>query len=131
MVETLTAHGKVLCLIVTTEALPSETTFHTNPEHALQVGHIVHSAGHEIPRHIHVPVERQITGTPEVLMVRHGRCQIDVYDSSRHLVATRELAAGDILVLLAGGHGFRMLEDTVLLEVKQGPYAGPAEKEQF
>jgi hypothetical protein len=38
---------------------------------------------------------------------------------------------GDVVVLLDGGHGFRMLEDTVLLEIKQGPYSGLGEKEQF
>ena len=47
------------------------------------------------------------------------------------LVATRELLPGDIMLMVGGGHGFRMLEDTVLLEVKQGPYTGLDEKERF
>ena len=47
------------------------------------------------------------------------------------LIATRELATGDVMLMVGGGHGFRMLEDTVLLEVKQGPYTGVAEKERF
>jgi hypothetical protein len=41
------------------------------------------------------------------------------------------LAEGDVMVLVAGGHEFRMREDTVLLEIKQGPYPGVAEKERF
>ena len=56
---------------------------------------------------------------------------MDLYDEERRHVATRELRAGDVILIAAGGHGFRMLEDTVLLEVKQGPYVGLDEKERF
>jgi hypothetical protein len=47
------------------------------------------------------------------------------------LVASRELRSGDITLMVGGGHGFRMQEDTVFLEVKQGPYTGIDEKECF
>ncbi len=43
----------------------------------------------------------------------------------------RELAACDAVLSVTGGHGFRMIEDTVLFEIKQGPYGGMAEKERF
>ena len=64
-------------------------------------------------------------------MLRAGRCLIDIYGDDRELVATRELRQGDIMLMVGGGHGFRMLEDTVFLEVKQGPYTGLDEKERF
>ena len=70
-------------------------------------------------------------GTSEVLIVRRGRCEIDIYNNERELVATRELWQGDIMLMVDGGHGFRMIEDTVFLEVKQGPYTGIDEKERF
>jgi hypothetical protein len=38
---------------------------------------------------------------------------------------------GDVLLLVKGGHGFRMLEETVFVEIKQGPYTGLDEKERF
>ena len=120
-----------LCYILRGGSLPAATRFVTPSDVTLQVGHIVHPRGHEIARHAHRPQERLVSGSAEVLLVRRGRCEMDVYDNNRHLVATRELRAGDIVVLLDGGHGFRMLEDTVLLEIKQGPYSGPGEKEQF
>jgi hypothetical protein len=72
-----------------------------------------------------------VVGTQEVIIVRSGRCEIDLYDSDRRHVATRELDTGDVIIIASGGHGFRMLEDTVLLEVKQGPYTGLDEKERF
>ena len=130
MIDILRSDNALLCYIVRSDTLPAATEFVTT-RRTLQVGHIVHPRGHEISRHEHRPQERHISGTAEVLLVQRGRCEMDVYDGQRCLVATRELRVGDIVVLLECGHGFRMLEDTVLLEVKQGPYAGPGEKEQF
>lgn len=131
VIEQICSDSQVLCLIIRAELNPSETKFLTPPEFNLQVGYIVYSAGHQIPRHVHREIHRDVGGTSEVLVVRRGRCLIDVYNEERHLIATRELHAGDIMIMVAGGHGFRMLEDTVLLEVKQGPYPGVDEKERF
>jgi len=132
VVEDIIGSGNaILCYIMRSGSLPAATEFVTPPDVTLQVGHIVHSRGNEIARHVNRPQERLISGSAEVLLVQRGRCEMDVYDNNRDLVATRELRAGDIVVLLDGGHGFRMIEDTVLLEIKQGPYPGLVEKENF
>ena len=111
---------------------PSHATmFLTPPEFKQQVGYIVYPAGNEIARHTHRPLKRHLVGTSEVLVVLKGKAEIDVYDDVRKLVATRELHQGDMMLMISGGHGFRMLEDTVFLEIKQGPYTGLNEKEQF
>ena len=60
-----------------------------------------------------------------------GRCLIDIFNDDHELLATRELFPGDLMLMVGGGHGFRMSEDTVLLEVKQGPYTGIDEKQRF
>jgi hypothetical protein len=131
LIERIVWNGQPLCYIIRAELNPEQTTFLTPPEFNLQVGYVIHPAEHEIPRHIHLPLERHIIGTAEVLVVYKGHCEIDIYSDERQLVATRELRTGDILIIVSGGHGFRMLEDTVLLEVKQGPYPGIREKERF
>ena len=92
---------------------------------------MVYRAGSEIQRHIHRSIERHLVGTSEVLIVKKGHCLIDIYNDDRELVATRDLYEGDIMLMVGGGHGFRMVEDTVLLEIKQGPYLGIDEKERF
>ena len=69
--------------------------------------------------------------TSEVLVIKAGRCVIDIYDDGKQLIASRELRVGDVVLMVGGGHGFRMLEDTVLLEIKQGPYTDLDEKERF
>ena len=60
-----------------------------------------------------------------------GRMEADFYNDDKQFVESRTLERGDLLVLVSGGHGFRCTEDTVLLEIKQGPYIGPDEKERF
>lgn len=130
-VETVMHDGKVLCIIVRATPWPVRTEFYTPNDYNLQLGNIVYPAGGTIPRHSHRPVTRTVTGTSEVLVVQKGRMFIDLYDDEKELIATYEMAAGDAVALVSGGHGFRLIEDTVLLEVKQGPYSGVQEKDRF
>jgi hypothetical protein len=130
-IERILQGTQPLAYIIRGDLLPDKTTFLTPPEFKQQVGFVVYPAGGEIARHVHLPLERHLVGTSEVLVLRAGRCLIDIYGDDRQLVATRELRQGDIMLMVGGGHGFRMLEDTVFLEVKQGPYTGLDEKERF
>ncbi len=122
---------RTLAYIVPKATLPDRTTFITSEECGQQVGYIVYPAGGIIPRHFHNPVKRELIGTTEVLFILKGKCHVDFYDDEKTLIASRELKEGDLIIIVAGGHGFRMEEDTVILEVKQGPYPGVAEKERF
>ena len=126
------ADGDVtLAIIVRADYRPESTAFLTQPDALQQMGFITYPQGSEIPRHDHRPIERSIRGTSECLIVREGRTEMTLYNERREEVCRRELATGDVVLLVAGGHGFRQIEDTVLLEIKQGPYPGPEEKERF
>jgi mannose-6-phosphate isomerase-like protein (cupin superfamily) len=129
--ECISDEGVVLAYLARQSAPPAATRYLTPDDCNLQVGHVIYASGTEIPRHMHLPVERHLCSTAEVLLVQQGRCEVDIFGLDRQLVTTRELQVGDILIAVAGGHGFRVFEDTVLLEVKQGPYPGGAEKERF
>ena len=131
LVENITWQDVPLAYIIRSQLNPTQTTFVTPPQFKQQVGFVVYPAGGEIQRHVHRALERHLVGTSEVLILRQGRCEIDIYNNERELVATRELRQGDIMLMVDGGHGFRMIEDTVFLEVKQGPYTGIDEKERF
>ena len=130
-IEQIIWNGEPLAYIIRAEVSPEKTTFLTPSELNLQVGFVVYPAGGEVARHLHRPLRREIVGTSEVLVVKEGRCQMDIYDDDKELVATRELRKGDVMLMVGGGHGFRMVEDTVFLEIKQGPYTGLDEKERF
>jgi hypothetical protein len=130
-VEHIVFEGKPLAYIIRSQMVPKTTTFLTPSDFKQQVGFVVYPKGGEIQRHVHRPLERHLIGTSEVIVVRQGRCEIDIYSNQRQLVATEQLREGDILLMVDGGHGFRMLEDTVFVEIKQGPYTGLDEKERF
>jgi quercetin dioxygenase-like cupin family protein len=130
-VEIISANGHPLTYIIRGGNLPDRTTFLTPPEFKQQVGYVAYPAGGVIARHMHVPIHRHLIGTSEVLVVLRGHAWIDVYGEEHDLVASRELHAGDVMLMVGGGHGFRIIEDTVFLEIKQGPYEGLEEKERF
>jgi hypothetical protein len=130
-VEVISTTSGPLVYIIRGGHTPDRTTFLTPGEFKQQVGYVVYPAGGEVIRHMHLPLERHLIGTSEVLIVLSGRAVMDVFDDDRNLVVTRELCQGDMMLMVGGGHGFRMLEDTVFLEVKQGPYLDREEKERF
>jgi len=119
----------ILAYLIRHTMTHEKTEFPTPPDLELQVGFVVYPAGGVITAHAHKPITRRINKTCEVIVVKTGRCEVDLYADDRRLVATRQLRQGDVLILVNGGHGFRMREDTVLLEVKQGPYFGLGEKQ--
>jgi quercetin dioxygenase-like cupin family protein len=130
-IEPIKDGEQLLALIIRKEATASSTTFLTEPDKTFQAGFVVYPKGSQIPRHTHHPVRRQIDGTSEAILVRSGGCTVDIYRQDRELLVQRSLSAGDLVIFYAGGHGFSLSEDTVLFEIKQGPYSGVDEKERF
>lgn len=130
-IEWIKRNEHVLAIIIPAEYEPDATEFITPDSYKQQVGFVVYPKGGEIVPHIHHEMERNLLGTSEVLLVRHGHCWVDFYLKDKSPFCTRELKTGDVLVLVSGGHGFRMIADTTFLEVKQGPYVGEQEKEHF
>src|SRR5437016_57622 len=106
-IEKITADDRVLAYIIRREIEPAKTMFITPEASNFQAGFIVYPANSEIPRHVHKPIHRGLNGTSEVLLVKKGRCEVDFFTDDKQLVATSELRMGDVLVLVAGGHGFR------------------------
>ena len=84
-----------------------------------------------IPPHVHNAVQRDVHFTQEVLVIKSGKVRVDYYDDDRNYLESRILNEGDVVLLAYGGHGFEMLEDSEMIEVKQGPYAGEMDKVRF
>jgi hypothetical protein len=130
-IEIVQDQGATLAYLIRHDTSSRTTEFFTSDDDTFQGGFVVYPSGGQVQAHIHLPIKREVVGTSELLMVRSGRCYVDIYSDDHRLVATLELEAGDGVLSLRGGHGFRMIEDTVLFELKQGPFVGPAEKERF
>ncbi|HKZ39930.1 MAG TPA: hypothetical protein VJ044_03160 [Candidatus Hodarchaeales archaeon] len=122
---------KTLAIIVYNSFHAPGVNFLTPGEFSQQLAYISHPTGKKIDAHMHHPVSRTIQFTQEVLIIKRGSMRVDFFDNERRFIESRVLSSGDVILLASGGHGFEMLEETVLIEVKQGPYAGDKDKTKF
>jgi mannose-6-phosphate isomerase-like protein (cupin superfamily) len=131
MLESIHAKGELLALIIRREFSKPGIHFFTPDDFSQQLAYMQHPAGKVIDPHVHNPVPRQVHYTQEVLLLKRGRLRVDFYDDARYYLESRVLEAGDVILLAAGGHGFEALDEIEMIEVKQGPYAGEADKTRF
>ncbi|MFA6550016.1 MAG: hypothetical protein WCT36_01510 [Candidatus Gracilibacteria bacterium] len=120
-----------MAYIITKNHTESGTNFITPNDFSQQLAYMGHKKGHKIVPHIHNPVHRDVKMTLEVLFIKKGSVKIDFYDDNRNFLQNQTLYQGDTILLASGGHGFEALEDLEMIEVKQGPYAGDADKTRF
>ena len=125
-------HGKaILAIIVRGTFVRDGIEFVTPDEFSQQLAFMKHPVGKTIDPHVHNPVKRDVQFTQEVLIIRKGKLRVDLYSEAREYLKSCVLSAGDVILLASGGHGFEVLEEVEMLEVKQGPYAGEKDKTRF
>jgi hypothetical protein len=114
------------------ESTPAGCKFVTDPDASLQLGVMWHPRGKVLPPHSHPPRRRVVERTTEVLLVTRGqvRCYV-YYEGTQYLAKEVLLNAGDLIMLIAGGHAFQMVTDAEMVEIKQGPYDRITDKELF
>lgn len=106
------------------------TEFITDPSRSIQVGVLHRRAQTRVECHQHLPKQKTVNGCQEVLIIKSGMLHVDIYDPDKNYICTRVLRTGDILIQYWGGHAFEFLNDTVFIELKQGPYT-PEDKVFF
>jgi mannose-6-phosphate isomerase-like protein (cupin superfamily) len=131
LVERITHAGRLFALAISGKFREPGIHFFTPADFSQQLAYIEHCAGTLIAPHVHNPVLREVQYTNEVLFIRKGRLRVDFYDHSQRYLRSLILQAGDVILLIEGGHGFEALEDLEMIEVKQGPYAGEHDKIRF
>jgi hypothetical protein len=130
-VEEIRLGDRLLALILRDDYSEPGIHFFTPGEFSQQLAYMRHPRGKIIEPHVHNEVERKVQYTQEVLFLKRGRLRVDFYDDSRKYIESRILSSGDVILLSSGGHGFEALEDLEMVEVKQGPYVGDADKTRF
>jgi hypothetical protein len=123
--------GEVLGLVVRSSHTAEKIDFVTPDHFGQQVAYMNRPKGEIIQAHIHEPISRTLIGTQEVLYIRKGQIRVDFYESDRTYVSSMILGAGDLMLLSTGGHGFEVLEDIDMIEIKQGPFAEGRDKTRF
>lgn len=121
----------MLALIVRRQFDKPGIHFFTEGDLSQQLAFMRHPPGKVIAPHVHNPVAREVHYTQEVLFIRRGRLRVDFYDDAQQYLESRVLEPGDVILLATGGHGFEVLEEVEMIEVKQGPYAGESDKTRF
>lgn len=125
-------HGEqILAIVISHKFSEKGIHFFTPDEFSQQLAYMNHPAGKIIEPHYHNPVERNVVYTQEVLVIKKGKLKVDFYDDKQLYLSSKVLEGGDIILLASGGHGFEVLEDIEMVEVKQGPYKGDADKTRF
>ncbi len=94
----------------------------------LQVGIMERPAGYTVEPHAHPQPKLPVTSMSEFLNVVSGKIRVTVFDSHWEAIGSAELAAGEFMLLLRGGHKVEFLEASRVIEVKQGPYDPEAKK---
>lgn len=131
MFEQIKQNNLILAIIIRATYHTEGIEFFTPGDFSQQLGYMNRPKDYIIAPHVHNLVERKVDMTQEVLVVRAGKVRVDFYDDGRNYLESRILQTGDIILLAHGGHGFKMLEPTEMIEVKQGPYCGDQDKTRF
>lgn len=131
MVENIKHNGNLLAIIIPSDFQKPGIHFFTSNDLSQQLAYMHHPAGKIIEPHVHNPVPREVEFTQEVLFLKKGKLRVDFYDHEKNYIDSRILKQGDVILLATGGHGFEVLEEIEMIEVKQGPYKGDEDKTRF
>ena len=131
MIKQITHESQLLAIIVSHKFNESGVHFFTDDNLSQQLAFMKHDQGRIIQPHVHNPIVREICDTQEVLFIKKGSLRVDFYAENQDYLESTIVEAGDVVVLIQGGHGLEVMEDLEMFEVKQGPYGGDKEKTRF
>ena len=132
MIENIKHKKKLYALIVRKKfRIKSGVNFFTPQEATQQFGYMKHKKNHLIMPHKHNKRLTKILITSEVIILFKGILRVDFYGKKNEYLFSKKVYPGDIIMLVNGGHGFKVLKDVEMLEVKQGPYSLAADKVKF
>jgi len=115
--------GKLLGIYGNIDKFPKGLGFFGTKEDFIQIMKFRYDAGKVLRSHMHIPRERVVEKTQEILIVFKGKCSIEVFDSVKTKVDSFVLNAGEFYIAYHGGFGGEVLtDDTIMMEIKPGPY---------
>tara|TARA_B110000259_G_scaffold79434_1_gene93037 strand:+ start:7346 stop:7777 length:432 start_codon:yes stop_codon:yes gene_type:complete len=131
MIENIVNNDKLLSVIIRANYKSDGIEFFTPDDFSQQLAYMNRPKNYVIPPHVHNSVQRNVSLTQEVLFIKSGKVRVDYYDDEKKYLESKILNKGDVVLLASGGHGFQMIEDSEIIEVKQGPYSGEMDKVRF
>lgn len=123
--------GNLLGLYVSKDSFKDGKKFLTSNESEFQVGVFKLDRGEEIISHTHKDQNRNIVKTSEAITVISGKIKVNFFDLNQKYLRSIEVSSGESIILVGGGHGIEIIEDTKFIEIKQGPYKEDTDKIRF
>jgi hypothetical protein len=105
--------------------------FLTPPDLTHQIGSLNHKKNHTIIPHLKIKKKGKVNHTSEVLIIQKGKLRLDIYSNKKKYLFSKIIKKDDILIIIKGGRGFKVLEPCSIIEVKQGPYNKMQDKIRF
>ncbi len=131
MIERVEKNKKIYAIIIRANYSKEGIEFFTPNEFSQQLAYMKRPKGYNISPHLHLNTNKNIQNTQEVLLIRSGKVRVDFYEPDKKYFLSKILTKGDVILLAFGGHGFKILEESEIIEVKQGPYEEAKDKERF
>ena len=131
MIQEILKDGSILAMILRVNYYSEGIKFFTPNDFSQQLGYMNRPKGYKILPHLHNRVIRNVEFTNEVLLIKSGKVRVNFYDENKIYFQSEILNKGDVILLVKGGHGFEMLEQSEMIEIKQGPYVNDKDKTQF
>ena len=100
-------------------------SFLTKDESFIQVGTWNYEKNKILDAHYHNYFERNSYRTQEVVIVLEGKIRCNLFSEEGEEVYTAELKKGELIIQFEGVHEYEILENSKVIEVKNGPYFGP------
>ncbi len=131
MIKKIFHKKKLLAMIIPEKKTFKKGVNFLTPNHlTLQLGFIKHKSNTYIKPHTHKNYLRRIKKTTEILFIKNGSIRVDFYSKKKYLFS-KVVSKNKILILLEGSHGFKILKNCSIIEVKQGPFSLSMDKERF
>jgi len=132
MIENIYHKKKLYALIVRRNYKKKKgVSFFTDKNATQQFGYMNHKKNHIILPHRHNKRHSKIDITTEVIIILDGILRVDFYNNKEKYLFSKKLYSNDLIMLSNGGHGFKVLKDVKMIEVKQGPYSLSKDKVKF
>ena len=131
MIQRIVDNDIELAIVIPAGHHSNGIEFFSNENYSQQLALMSHKEGKSIDAHIHNYETRNVHNTQEVLILRKGILRVDFYSQEKKYINSILLYEGDVILLAQGGHGFKIIEDVEMIEIKQGPYLGNNDKERF
>lgn len=131
MIQQIHHKNKLLSVIIRRNFEKNGIEFFTPDDFSQQLAYMKRPKDYVIPPHVHNAVHRDVHFTQEVLFIKSGKVRVDFYDDDKNYLESTIIETGDVVLLAYGGHGFEMIEESEIIEVKQGPYSGELDKVRF